>query len=1101
MFSHTVRIYRELDLGSSCVVKMQANKTILINANPKPDILDSSNYSQQTSNRKEFIYDYSYWSFDPSDADFVPQHQVYEDLGKEVVEDAFVGYNACIFAYGQTGSGKTYTMMGTPDNEGLIPRICQQLFNRMDEGRKSGSSYRTEVSYLEIYNERVKDLLGKNCDEKSLKVREHPKLGPYVQSLSKHLVTDYSDVQELMTRGNAHRTTAATGMNDTSSRSHAIFTIAFSQASFSKDTPRETLSKVNLVDLAGSERANATGATGVRLKEGGHINKSLVTLGSVIKALAECSQNNNLGSSAKKPSFIPYRDSVLTWLLKDSLGGNSKTVMIATISPADCNYSETLSTLRYANRAKNIINKPTINEDSNTKLIRDLRAEIERLKLLIAEQPAVIEKVHENEAKVKLLTEEWTEKWKETQRILKEQRTLGLRKSGLGVVLDSDMPHLVGIDDDLLSTGITLYHLKEGQTKIGTEFSAVKQDIVLHGYDIEDEHCLIELENGIATLVPLNNAICFVNTELISKPTKLSQGCVILLGRNNMFRFNDPIEVNRLRSERMSGSCLNLSRVFHSSEMAKSVDNLFSPNSSVDYSDMDLEEKRREVRELEEEHQRAEQRRREEAEKIDRELQAKKEELLMIKNESEHLLSAIEESRRKVEESERQLLMLQEERAKIIALDSETKESDLLAVKEKTDAMKLTIVQHLNELNAKQSTPESIADILQSVYNRLEKDIEYIKKENSGQMLSCKKSEEFIANGANKFEKVNHEESDTSVGISDEIILSDHLNKARASLPDSNLFVETGCQTLAKSDDYTSLNLIDVNCNTTEVCLKQEALQSKEDSSTLSDILYNKKLEELKTFELKLREMEEKLREQQSLFEIQRNKELSQIEREKRNLLEMEKEAKLEEIIEREVNRRLHEHQLKFEESWREQLESRVSGYLRLTASPSPPSTPNSDHMGSRESVAAQTSFSDYEQMSTSISIAIPSYVFRNDRDDPHFEYQITITANGEQWCVFRRFRIFREFHLQMKRRYGSIIVLPYFPPRTCFGKTSITLAESRKVHLEKYLQQLISRCQQVKGCPLNWHFCEMQPMRSDSLIQFSSFFKRENTETRSEFH
>ncbi|RWS28586.1 kinesin-like protein KIF16B isoform X2, partial [Leptotrombidium deliense] len=567
---------KELNLGSSCVIRMDGNKTSLIHPNPKPDILDSSQSWNSPHRNKEFYYDYSYCSIDVEDPDFVSQEQVFDDLGKEVVEDAFEGYNACIFAYGQTGSGKTYTMMGTPDNEGLIPRICQKLFSRMSDARRNGSSFRTEVSYLEIYNERAKDLLSKNVEE-SLKVREHPKMGPYVQNLSKHLVTDYSDVQELMTRGNAHRTTAATGMNDTSSRSHAIFTIAFSQASFNKDSPRETISKVNLVDLAGSERANATQSTGIRLKEGGHINKSLVTLGCVIKALAENCQNNAQNSpSSRKTSFIPYRDSVLTWLLKDSLGGNSKTVMIATVSPADCNYGETLSTLRYANRAKNIINKPTINEDGNTKLIRELRAEIERLKLMIGETPAVIEKVHENEARVKLLTEEWTEKWKETQRILKEQRTLGLRKFGVGVVLDSDMPHLVGIDDDLLSTGITLYHLKEGQTKIGSEFADTKQDIILHGYDIEDEHCTIELKNGEATLIPMNDSLCYLNTEIINKPTRLSQGCVILLGRNNMFRFNDPVEVNRLRQEKLNGSMMNLSRILglSSNNLTKSADNL-----------------------------------------------------------------------------------------------------------------------------------------------------------------------------------------------------------------------------------------------------------------------------------------------------------------------------------------------------------------------------------------------------------------------------------------------------------------------------------------------------------------------------------------------
>ncbi|KAJ4450484.1 Kinesin-like protein Klp98A, partial [Periplaneta americana] len=455
---------------------------------------------------------------------------VYKDLGTDVIESAFEGYNACVFAYGQTGSGKTFTMMGSPECQGLIPRICKTLFNRMAAGKEQGASYRTEVSYLEIYNERVKDLLQPSATSHSLRVREHPRFGPYVQGLSRHLVTDYSDIQELMTQGNNHRTTASTNMNDVSSRSHAIFTVMFVQAGFSNNMPSETESKVHLVDLAGSERADSSGATGQRLKEGAHINKSLVTLGSVISALAELSSSQKDSATGQRKasrSFIPYRDSVLTWLLRDSLGGNSKTIMIAAISPADCNYGETLSTLRYANRAKNIINKPTINEDPNVKLIRDLRDEISKLKALLGgneyemeAQPQVLAKLHQKEQQEKVLTEEWTEKWRETQKILQEQKALGLRKSGLGVVLDSDMPHLIGIDDDVLSTGVTLYHLKHSGCSEEPQFSFFL--------------------NFMAQI--------------------FHQGCLLLLGRTNMFRYNDPVEAAKLRKEG-SRSHLNLSRL------------------------------------------------------------------------------------------------------------------------------------------------------------------------------------------------------------------------------------------------------------------------------------------------------------------------------------------------------------------------------------------------------------------------------------------------------------------------------------------------------------------------------------------------------------
>ncbi|KYN32776.1 Kinesin-like protein KIF16B [Trachymyrmex septentrionalis] len=561
---------REVAMNEKLIVQMNGKRTRIFNTKT-PDScrdIDRGKY-------KDFTFDHSYWSFDSNDENYASQEEVFYDLGTDVIESAFEGYNACVFAYGQTGSGKTFTMMGTPESQGLIPRICKTLFARMAAGKESGASYRTEVSFLEIYNERVRDLLRLDQSQShSLRVREHPTGGPYVQDLSCHLVYDYSDIQECMVRGNTHRTTASTKMNDVSSRSHAIFTITFVQAGLSEgNMPSETVSKVHLVDLAGSERANATGATGQRLKEGAHINKSLVTLGTVISTLSELSSASGDASATKRNTFIPYRDSVLTWLLKDSLGGNSKTIMIATISPAECNYNDTLSTLRYANRAKNIINKPTINEDANVKLIRELRAEIEKLKSLIdknmsVEKPpqVLLAQIQEKQEQEKVLTEEWTEKWRETQQILQEQKALGLRKSGVGVVLDSEMPHLVGIDDDLLSTGVTLYHLKEGKTLVGTEEAPVVQDIVLTGADVEPEHCVVELDSGVATLHPLSSH-CWINTAQVDKPTRLSQGCIILLGRNNMFRYNDPAEAAKLRKEGGSGNgnlqstVVNLSRL------------------------------------------------------------------------------------------------------------------------------------------------------------------------------------------------------------------------------------------------------------------------------------------------------------------------------------------------------------------------------------------------------------------------------------------------------------------------------------------------------------------------------------------------------------
>uniref|UniRef100_A0A8C1TEA9 Kinesin-like protein KIF16B n=1 Tax=Cyprinus carpio TaxID=7962 RepID=A0A8C1TEA9_CYPCA len=571
---------REKDLSAKCIIEMEGNKTTITNLKI-PDGVTGDSVRERA---KTFTYDFSYDSSDCKNASFVSQEKVFKDLGTDVLKAAFEGYNACIFAYGQTGSGKSHTMMGIPGDVGLIPRICEGLFSRISGmTRRDEASFRTEVSYLEIYNERVRDLLRRKMAKTyNLRVREHPKEGPYVEDLSKHLVQNYSDVEELMEAGNINRTTASTGMNDASSRSHAIFTINFTQAKFDAEMPSETVSKIHLVDLAGSERADATGATGVRLKEGGNINKSLVTLGNVISALADLSQEGGNSHLKKKQVFVPYRDSVLTWLLKDSLGGNSKTIMIATISPADVNYGETLSTLRYANRAKNIINKPTINEDSNVRLIRELRAEIARLKALLAQgnqialldSPTALsmeEELHHNEARVLELTKEWTNKWNETQNILKEE-TLALRKEGIGVILDSELPHLIGIDDDLLSTGIILYHLKEGRTYVGRDDATNEQDIILHGLGLESEHCLIENRNGTVTLIPLNDAQCSVNGVQITEPCPLNQGAVILLGRTNMFRFNHPKEAAKLREKRKSGLLTSLS--LSMSDLSKSCENL-----------------------------------------------------------------------------------------------------------------------------------------------------------------------------------------------------------------------------------------------------------------------------------------------------------------------------------------------------------------------------------------------------------------------------------------------------------------------------------------------------------------------------------------------
>ncbi|KAL0245124.1 hypothetical protein GEMRC1_009204 [Eukaryota sp. GEM-RC1] len=306
------------------------------------------------------------------------QRRVYDETALPLVDSVLGGYNGTIFAYGQTGTGKTFTMEGVmdpPELRGIIPNAFDHIFSTI--GACTNKRFLVRASMLEIYNEDVHDLI--NDDKRllpRLDIRENPETGPYVEGLQEQTVTSADDLMSLLQKGTNNRTTAATNMNKASSRSHSIFTIRIESSQECEDgTQKIKVAKLNLVDLAGSERQSKTKATGQRLLEAAKINKSLLTLGYVIKALVE--------GSAK---HVPYRDSKLTRLLQDSLGGNAKTIMIATVGPADWNYDESLATLRYANSAKSIKNKPKINEDPKDSKIRDLQAELERLRRQLEEQ-------------------------------------------------------------------------------------------------------------------------------------------------------------------------------------------------------------------------------------------------------------------------------------------------------------------------------------------------------------------------------------------------------------------------------------------------------------------------------------------------------------------------------------------------------------------------------------------------------------------------------------------------------------------------------------------------------------------------------------------
>ncbi|XP_061637929.1 kinesin-like protein KIF1B isoform X23 [Phyllopteryx taeniolatus] len=652
---------RETSKDSKCIIQMQGNTTTILNPKaPKEPA-------------KTFSFDYSYWSHTtPEDPGFAAQNQVYNDIGKEMLQHAFEGYNVCIFAYGQTGAGKSYTMMGKQEEgqEGIIPMLCEDLFEKINEdNNKKELSYSVEVSYMEIYCERVRDLLNPK-NKGNLRVREHPLLGPYVEDLSKLAVTSYTDIADLMDAGNKARTVAATNMNETSSRSHAVFTIVFTQRKHDSETDLSTekVSKISLVDLAGSERADSTGAKGTRLKEGANINKSLTTLGKVISALAEVDNSTSKSKKKKKSDFIPYRDSVLTWLLRENLGGNSRTAMVAALSPADINYDETLSTLRYADRAKNIKCNAVINEDPNNKLVRDLKDEVARLKELLRAQglgdildidplgddcpgsgikcdsaqsfrmpllscqtevqsfrpkdlkdiqnnksryliasenqrpghfftapigsltaspssgslcsqvalqsatsiqerimstpggEEAIERLKESEKIIAELNETWEEKLRKTEAIRMEREALlaemgvAIREDGgtLGVFSPKKTPHLVNLNEDPLMSECLLYYIKDGITRVGQADAERRQDIVLSGAHIKEEHCIFHSERNasgdvVVMLVPCEGSETYVNGKRVEDSIQLRSGNRIIMGKNHVFRFNHP---EQARAER-----------------------------------------------------------------------------------------------------------------------------------------------------------------------------------------------------------------------------------------------------------------------------------------------------------------------------------------------------------------------------------------------------------------------------------------------------------------------------------------------------------------------------------------------------------------------
>lgn len=550
---------RERQRKANLIIDMKGNSTYIKN----PEDLKAE--------PRSFAFDYSYWSHDefkesssgylePTGSRYADQRTVFDDLGRGVLDNAWKGYNCSLFAYGQTGSGKSYSMVGYGNNKGIVPIFCEELFKGVEDKKATAGEneeYQVTLSMLEIYNEQVRDLLNpKSIAQKGgLKVRQHPSKGFYVESLVSCPVSSYNDIENRISEGTRNRTVAATNMNATSSRAHTIVAITFVQK-----TPNETgqsmtrTSVVNLVDLAGSERAESTGATGDRLKEGSAINQSLSTLGNVIKALADLSMGN-------KKTVVPYRDSVLTKLLQNALGGNSKTIMIAALSPADINFDETLSTLRFADRAKAIKTTATVNESPTDKLIRELREENARLMELLKSggitleqlqasggaggqnsnqeveemKKAMEEELRKNQEEIENMKKTWQERLSEQETANKSNVDAERKKQEEKKVI----PHFWNLHEDPALTAMIVHFAREGTSKIGNKNASPPAEITISGLSIQKQHGVVTNKGGVVKIKSVDGKI-LVNGAKITKETELHHNDRVLFGPNHLYVFHHP---------------------------------------------------------------------------------------------------------------------------------------------------------------------------------------------------------------------------------------------------------------------------------------------------------------------------------------------------------------------------------------------------------------------------------------------------------------------------------------------------------------------------------------------------------------------------------
>uniref|UniRef100_A0A673G0P7 Kinesin-like protein n=1 Tax=Sinocyclocheilus rhinocerous TaxID=307959 RepID=A0A673G0P7_9TELE len=423
------------------------------------------------------------------------QSDLYDETVRPLIDSVLRGFNGTIFAYGQTGTGKTYTMQGQwldAESRGIIPNSFEHIFTHIS--RSQNQQYLVRASYLEIYQEEIRDLLTKDHSKK-LELKESADSGVYIKDLSSFVTKNVKEIEHVMNVGNQTRSVGFTNMNEHSSRSHAIFIITVECSQLGPDGQNHIrVGKLNLVDLAGSERQTKTGVQGERLKEATKINLSLSALGNVISALVD-----------GRSSHVPYRDSKLTRLLQDSLGGNAKTIMVATLGPASYNYEETLTTLRYANRAKNIKNKPRVNEDPKDALLREFQEEIARLKAQLDKRG--------------ILTK-------------KKRRSRSLRKIGDGGEVDEDDVEDEEEEEEESVEKEAQEYMKEQQEKLEREKEAIRDD---HSLVAEEKQKLLEEKERMMRHLKKEQEA----TDLLTAKFKAMESKLLVGGKNIIDHTNE----------------------------------------------------------------------------------------------------------------------------------------------------------------------------------------------------------------------------------------------------------------------------------------------------------------------------------------------------------------------------------------------------------------------------------------------------------------------------------------------------------------------------------------------------------------------------------